>query len=166
MTIQVGSIGAGGYAAFLLRCFDEFVPQRRAHIAAVSTSRPDRVAQAPFIVSQDAKVVESAEELLAIKKIDAIIVPTSIDSHLHYTKMALAAGKQVLCEKSVTATIQDAYEMIQARDEAGKIVAIGYQDAYSRSCQWAKQTVASGGIGEIKRAKVWSTWPRPESYYA
>jgi predicted dehydrogenase len=166
MAIQVGSIGAGGYAAFLLRCFDEFIPQSRARIAAVSTSRPKRVAQAPFIVSQEARVVKSAEELLAIKELDAVIVPTSIDSHLHYTKMALEAGKQILCEKSVTATVQDAYEMIKARDAAEKIVAIGYQAAYSRSCQWAKKTISAGKIGEIKRAKVWATWPRPESYYA
>ena len=64
MATQVGSIGAGGYASLLLRYFDEFIPQRRARIAAVSTSRPNRVAKAPFIVSQEARVVESAEELL------------------------------------------------------------------------------------------------------
>jgi predicted dehydrogenase len=166
MTIQIGSIGAGGYAAFLLRCFDESVPQHRARIAAVSTSRPERVAQAPFITSQGAKVINSVEELLAIEGLDAVLVPTSIDSHLHYTEMALAAGKHVLCEKSVTATVQDAYRMIEARDKAGKTVTVGYQDAYSRSCQWAKQTIAAGEIGEIQRAKAWATWPRPESYYA
>jgi predicted dehydrogenase len=110
-------------------------------------------------------VVNSAEELLAIKEIDAVMVPTSIDSHFRYAKMALEAGKQVQCEKPVTATIQDAYEMIKARDAAAKIVAIGYQAASSRSCQWAKQTISSGEIGEIKRAKIWATVPRPESYY-
>ncbi len=165
MTIQIGSIGAGGYAALLLRRFDESIPQRRARIAGASTSRPERVAQSPYIASQGTRVVRSAEELLAIEGLDAVLVPTSIDSHLHYTEMALAAGKHVLCEKSVTATVQDAYQMIKARDKTGKIVAVGYQAAYSRSCQWAKQTIAAGEIGEIQRAKAWATWPRPESYY-
>jgi predicted dehydrogenase len=162
--LKIGSIGAGGYAAALIKHFDKSVPADRGRIAAVTTSRPESVKQMPEIQNQNADAVTSVPALLEVG-LDGVIVPTSIESHLPYTRQVLEAGCHVFCEKPITATIEDAYEMIRLRDEADKVVAVGYQDTYSASVQWAKKQILEGRIGKIRHVRLWATWPRPDSYY-
>ena len=96
--IQVGCIGAGGYASFLLQRFDQFIPRRRARVAAVRTSRPEAVARDGHIISQGPRLVRSVKDLLAMEELDGVIVPTSIDTHLPYTpRQAMGGGKHLLC---------------------------------------------------------------------
>lgn len=48
------------------------------------------------------RVYESCEELYADPDIDAIYITTPHNTHITYLRDALAAGKHVLCEKSIT----------------------------------------------------------------
>ncbi len=49
-----------------------------------------------------ARVYDTVEELYADPSIDAIYVTTPHNTHIRYLRGALAAGKHVLCEKSIT----------------------------------------------------------------
>lgn len=48
------------------------------------------------------RVYDTVEELYADPSIDAIYVTTPHNTHIRYLRAALAAGKHVLCEKSIT----------------------------------------------------------------
>jgi predicted dehydrogenase len=163
--ILVGCIGAGGYASSHIQAFHRSVPPDAARLAAVATTRPEAVAQDPSVKAMGSRIFDSAEELLSQSELDAVIVPTGIDTHYRFSSRALEAGKHVLCEKPVTAVIQDALELCRLRDAAGRSVAVAYQDVYQPSCRWAKGLLASGDIGRLDTAKVMGLWPRPESYY-
>lgn len=49
-----------------------------------------------------AKVYDTAEDLYADPDVDAVYVTTPHNTHIRYLRGALAAGKHVLCEKSIT----------------------------------------------------------------
>ena len=49
-----------------------------------------------------AKVYDAIEELYADPSIDALYITTPHNTHIHYLRAALAAGKHVLCEKAIT----------------------------------------------------------------
>ena len=49
-----------------------------------------------------ARVYDTLEELCADPDIDAVYVTTPHNTHIRYLRAALAAGKHVLCEKSIT----------------------------------------------------------------
>ena len=48
------------------------------------------------------KVYDSFEELYADPEVDAVYITTPHNTHITYLRAALAAGKHVLCEKSIT----------------------------------------------------------------
>jgi predicted dehydrogenase len=164
--LQIGCIGVAGYAAHLIGRFDALVPMDRARLAAVdvSMSTPDeRTAQC--LDHQGARQINGVEQLLDHPGLDAVMIPTSIDSHLPFTKAALSRGLHVHCEKPITATVEDALAMIAARDAADRIVHVGFQDTYAASVQWAKGKILDGAVGKIQRVRVSAMWPRPDSYY-
>lgn len=62
-------------------------------------------------------VYPTLEELLADPKVDALYITTPHNTHIAYLRAALAAGKHVLCEKSITlnaAELQEARELARA----------------------------------------------------
>ncbi|NJP88125.1 Gfo/Idh/MocA family oxidoreductase [Nonomuraea sp. FMUSA5-5] len=61
----------------------------------------------------------SYEELCADPGMDAIYVATPHAQHLQVAEAAIAAGKAVLCEKPLAATVQDAEKMVRLAREAG-----------------------------------------------
>ena len=63
-----------------------------------------------------AKVYDSPEELYADPEIDAVYVTTPHNTHIHYLRGALGAGKHVLCEKSVTLNSDELAEALAIAD--------------------------------------------------
>lgn len=161
--LKIGCIGSTGYAAVLLKGYIDHVPRDRAVISAIYTIEPETMPDHPVTGAYHPALV-SADELFAMP-LDAVMLPTSIDSHLPFTRRALAAGINVHVEKPITATIDDALEMKRLRDESGKIVSVGYQAAYSSSVQWARKQIADGAIGRVRRVRVIGLWPRNDIYY-
>jgi len=71
----------------------------------------------------------------------------------------------VLCEKPVTATIQDALQMAAAEAASEGSVGIGYQWSFSGTIQALKADVMAGMLGRPLRLRTKVLWPRPQSYY-
>lgn len=165
--LQIGCIGVGGYAAHLIGVLDRAVPIERARLAAVDVSRssPDQPVAA-IMQRHGTAPVQGVTALIGQAGLDAIMVPTSIDSHLPYTAAALRAGLHVHCEKPIAATIQDARTMIAERDRAGRCVNVGFQDVSSPSTQWAKKLILDGVTGPVRRVRVMACWPRPDRYFS
>jgi predicted dehydrogenase len=55
--------------------------------------------------------------------------------------------------------------MLEARDRAKKIVAIGYQWSFSEAIQKLKSDILAGVLGKPKRLRSLVLWPRDETYY-
>src|SRR5690606_23790349 len=69
------------------------------------------------------------------------------------------------CEKPLSATVDEALAMIEARDRANRTVAVGYQLSYSKKIQALKQDMMNGVFGKPIRFRTMALWPRADSYY-
>ncbi len=96
---------------------------------------------------------------------DLVVLAPPIQLHLPFTQKALAHGACVLCEKPVTATVQDAWQMVAARQQADRWVGIGYQWSYSAAIQALKRDVLAGVLGRPLRLRTKVFWPRGAAYY-
>lgn len=63
------------------------------------------------------KVFETPEDLYADSEVDAIYITTPHNTHITYLRGALAAGKHVLCEKSITLNSSELTEALKLADE-------------------------------------------------
>ena len=68
------------------------------------------------------KVYDTVEDLYADPEIDAIYVTTPHNTHIRYLRAALAAGKHVLCEKSITLNSAELEEARSIAREHGVVL--------------------------------------------
>lgn len=101
----------------------------------------------------NAKVYTDYRELLKDPSIDNVRVLTQNRWHCQITVDALNAGKNVLCEKPMAITPEEAQKMIDARNASGKLLAIGYQHKFDADVTYVKAEAENGVFGEIYHAK-------------
>jgi len=89
------------------------------------------------------------QEVLDAKDIDAIIVAVPDHWHKQVVVDALAAGKDVYCEKPMSHNPADGLAMIAAARKTDRIVQIGAQRTSSVLCAKAKELYDKGAIGEL-----------------
>ncbi|RVX40185.1 putative dehydrogenase [Nonomuraea polychroma] len=87
-------------------------------VAAVGSRNLGR-AQALAATLGAESAYDSYERLCADPAVDAIYVATPHAQHLQVAEAAIAAGKAVLCEKPLAATVDDAEKMVRLARDAG-----------------------------------------------
>ncbi len=96
----------------------------------------------------------TAEELLADPEVNAVYVATPVDTHHHYTLLAAAASKHVLCEKPMAMNVAECRDMIAACDASGVKLAIAYYRRTYPVVQKMRQLLQEDAIGEPMLARI------------
>ena len=164
--VRVLMVAIGGYGYHYLRTFWDQVPRATAELAGVVDPW---ARSSPLWADVEASGVPVADTMEAFydggHAIDLAIVVSPIHAHVPQSRVALAHGSHVLCDKPLGATIQDARALIAARDRAGRHVLIGYQWSYSAAIQALKRDLLAGALGRPRRLVALCGWPRGMSYY-
>nr|WP_296961105.1 Gfo/Idh/MocA family oxidoreductase [uncultured Mediterraneibacter sp.] len=101
-----------------------------------------------------AKVYEDYHELLKDESIEIVYVLTPNVAHCPISVAAFEAGKHVLCEKPMAASVEDAEKMMEAWKKSGKMFTIGYQNRFRADSQTMKRMCNDGEMGEIYYAQA------------
>jgi predicted dehydrogenase len=101
------------------------------------------------IVGKPIKTTRRYKDLLDDKEIDAILIAVPDHWHKQVVVDALAAGKDVYCEKPMSHNPADGLEMVAAYKKTDRIVQIGAQRTSSVLCAKAKELLAKGAIGDL-----------------
>jgi predicted dehydrogenase len=155
----------------------------RAHSNAfrqVDAFFPDpacRVVRQVVVGTSEAKARAAAEQqgwaewstdlasVLARPDIDLVDVATPNDSHYAVAMAAIAAGKDVLCEKPLALTVAQAREMAEAARRRGVRTLVWHNYRRAPAATTAAQLIAEGALGEIRhvRAVYLQDWLADES---
>jgi predicted dehydrogenase len=163
--VNLAMVGCGGYAGFLADRIAE-LPELCC-LAAVTTRRPDSES-AQKLSAQGVAIYRDIDALLdGITPDDcqAVIIPTSIESHYEYTKKAVDAGFHVLLEKPPAATIQDVDRLIELQRSRGKWIAVNFQHLFNPMTRRLKTQLMNGDFGAVHAVRARALWMRPESYF-
>ncbi|MDW7657272.1 MAG: Gfo/Idh/MocA family oxidoreductase [Bacillota bacterium] len=87
--------------------------------------------------------------MLEAEELDAVSVCTYNMAHAECTIDSLNKGVNVLLEKPMSVTLDEAVAMIRAEKKSGKVLSIGFQPRFDANMQMIKKIVASGVLGEI-----------------
>src|SRR5262249_15530562 len=145
-------IGLIGYGAWGSHHASAIVESGEFELTAVcSQSEPSRRAASDKL---GVPTVADYRELLARPELDAvdILLPTHL--HREVAAAALAAGKQVLLEKPMAATLADCRALIDAACSSGKILYIGHE--LRHSTQWGRMRtmIEEGSVGTALYATI------------
>jgi len=156
-TVGVGFVGAGDisvlHAKAVARC-------PGAKLVGLWNRGQDRARQraAEF----GCKNYPTPEALVADPAVDVVFVLTNLESHLEYTALALAAGKHVLVEKPVGASVAEIEEMKRAAAAGNLVVMPGHNYVYESSMMRTRELVEGGDLGKIVSAYVMYNIHHPE----
>jgi predicted dehydrogenase len=107
----------------------------------------------------------SFDEVLSMEDIDIIDICTPPSLHFAQTMAALAAGKQVVCEKPLAGSLAEVDRLSAAeKDARGRILPI-FQYRYGNGVQRAKRIIDRGLAGKPYLATIETAWKRTASYY-
>jgi predicted dehydrogenase len=101
------------------------------------------------IVGSKIMTTRRYKDLLDNKDIDCLIAAVPDHWHKQVVVDAMAAGKDIYCEKPMSHTAADGIAMVAAAKKSGRVVQIGSQRVSSVICTKAKELLAKGVIGDL-----------------
>jgi predicted dehydrogenase len=117
-------------------------------LVAICDRDPDRTAAA----KQDWPGIEtwnSTAEMYEQCELDLVSIVTPHFTHCSLVVEALGAGKHVVVEKAMCLTVDEATQMVDAADAAGRTLAIHHNRRHDGNYRRIKQLVDEGAIGEV-----------------
>jgi predicted dehydrogenase len=109
----------------------------------------NRAAAAGFCTGAGLHWVGSLDAILANNDIDAVVFATPHSLHADQVIQAAGAGKHVFMEKPFTLSLAAAIRAKQAADQAGIVLAVGFNRRFHPSMGLLRESVASGRLGTL-----------------
>ena len=107
------------------------------------------------------RVADSAVEIFADSKIDAVLICTSTDTHADLIVQAAKAGKHIFCEKPVSLSLEKIDSSLAAVEKAGVKLQVGFNRRFDSNFIRVRQAVAAGEIGTPNLMHIISRDPAP-----
>jgi len=93
--------------------------------------------------------IMTLEEIEASNEIELVVNLTAASAHYGIIKRLLLSGKHVYTEKTMTAKLEEAQELVQIANEKGLYLAVAPDTALGASIQTARWAVDHGLVGEV-----------------
>lgn len=161
--VNIGLIGCGNISRFHLHGYEQ-AGAKVVHCCDLRLEAAQRAA-APY----GARVSTDYRAVLDDPAVQLVSVTTIASTHREICLAALAAGKGVICEKTLTDDPAASAEIARAAEAAGAFCATAYMKRFFPAAQQAKELLA--GMGEIIsiHARSWQPWdmwngPVPEGF--
>ena len=151
------------YKPFLERDFDNFDPKffewgLKGRIPSLKNRKgevkPQEAQLIEMIKSGKVKLYSDYKALLADKTVDAVCIATPDHWHPIMTIDAVKAGKDVYCEKPLTATIAEGRAMVNAQKGTDRIVAVGLNRRGNDAYQELKKEIDTGRYGTFRTGRA------------
>jgi predicted dehydrogenase len=144
--INLGIIGYGYWGINLLR---NFVATPNCRVTKVCDQRHERlaVAQRNF---PSVGTTTHVQDLMQDPTLDAVVIATPVFLHYQLAKQALLAGKHVLVEKPLTASVTEAIELVELAARQRKILAVDHTFLFTGSVQKIKSLIETNELGSLQ----------------
>jgi len=143
--INIAVVGYGYWGPNLVRNFAEIPGAKLAGVADLNPKRLSLVsARYPY-----AKVTQNAAELIDDPAVDVIVISTPVSSHYDLAMAALRAGKHVLVEKPLVATVEQGIRLIDEAERRRLVLMVDHTFVYTGAVRKIKEMVDKGDLGRI-----------------
>jgi predicted dehydrogenase len=155
--LRAGVVGLGMMGRNHVRVWDEAIPG----VELVAVADPDPGAVERATAGRRATGYEDPSAMLEAERLDlvSIVAPTSL--HLPVTLQALRSGANVLVEKPIAATRDEALAMMDAAAEAGRMLTVGHIERFNPAIRELRRRLADGELGRVFQIHATRLGPFP-----
>ena len=142
-------VGAGSFGRNHLRVIHQ---SEHAELAGVLDSNPERAAEA---ASADAcSILTSLEELAG--KADAAVVATPTRTHAEIGRRLMELGVDVLIEKPIARTVEEARMLVETAEGTGRILQVGHLERFNPAVTALEAVITKPLFFEVHRLSEFS----------
>lgn len=142
--LGVAVVGTGYFGRFHARVFKELPEVYLCGVFDTDIKRAETVAR-----EIGSRTYREFEELLDDRNVEAVSLCVSDQAHREPATNICRAGKHLLVEKPLAATVEDCDAIIEAADKAGVKLMVGHILRYDPRYRIAREKVIEGEIGDI-----------------
>lgn len=142
---EIAVIGCGYWGKNYVRLLTQL---SEANLVAVCDQSQDRLDEAAKI-NPNTVLYKDLKTLINECHFDAAIVCTNPSSHFDVTRQLLEAGKNILIEKPITTSSQEAGELTKLAKTKKMVLMVGHTFLFNAGIQEVKKYIDSGQVGKI-----------------
>ena len=94
----------------------------------------------------------SLDQVLDDEEVEAVILATPVSTHAELALAALEAGRHVLVEKPLAASVADATAVVERAEERQRVLMVGHTFLFSPRVELMAQYLADGRLGRVQYA--------------
>lgn len=143
--LSVAVVGCGYWGPNLIRNFAQMPGVRMKTAVDLNKERLRHISQLYPAVH----TTTSVEEVLQDPEVDAVLVATPVSTHHPIAKAALEAGKHVLVEKPMAASVAEAEDLCRLAAARGLTLMAGHTFLYTAAVNKVKDLISTGELGHI-----------------
>ena len=147
--LRMGIIGSGIRG---LPDGQSFVRATNTEIVMVADVYEGRLTRAREVY-RNVETSRDYRRILDRKDIDIVLIATPDQWKKRMILEAMESGKDVYCEKPLTFTVQDGFDIIEAEKRYRKILQVGSQEVASPLVELMKKWIDEGKLGQITQVK-------------
>ena len=145
--LKVGIIGTGWIAESHIQSYQRMPDVEVVALADLIPGKAEAFAKEWGV--EGCRFYPDHLSMLEAEELDAVSVCTYNMTHAVCTIDALNHGVNVLLEKPMCVTTEEAVEIIRAEKKSGKVLSIGFQPRFDPNMQQIKKICEAGVLGEI-----------------
>lgn len=158
--VRVAMIGAGARGQELLKQVVAVPGTEVVAVADVYTRRFDEAKQ----IAPGIQTFDDYRRVLDMKDIDGVLVASPLHIHALHFVDTVAAGKDLYAEKTMTWSIPEAENCLNAAQKSDRVIQIGLQHQSGGPFVDAKQWIASGMLGKVTQVESWMSRNTPHGH--
>ncbi len=164
--VRVAIVGAGSRGQELLRQALEVPSLQVVAVADIYTRRFEEAKR----IAPGLQTFGDHRRVLDMKDIDGVMVATPLHIHARHFLDTLAAGKDLYAEKTLTWSIPEAEQCLEAAKKSDRVIQVGLQHESEGPLRDARKWIGDGLVGKVTQVEAWmgrntphgkAQWVRP-----
>jgi predicted dehydrogenase len=143
---RIGVVGLGYWGPNLARNFDRLPEVELAWLCDESPEALERYGRA----FPSARTTVALEDLLGDASLDAVALATPVATHADLAGLVLESGKHCFVEKPLARSVEDAEQVVEAAEAAGRVLMVGHLLEYHPGIERLGELIESGQLGDVR----------------
>jgi len=156
MPLNVCVLGTGRMGTIHAGTIANLTDARVATIGDIDLERAQALA-----AMHGAEATSDSDAAVASDAINAVVIATPSDSHVHYIELAAQAGKAIFCEKPVGLEPSEVRRGLETVARHGVPLQIGFHRRFDPSFLEVKGAIDAGRVGDVLQVVLTSRDPEP-----